>query len=129
MRNSALRRGREHLQLVREDGTYPHLVTAEDLRRRAAEPPSFVARTNRRAWRWAEIDEPLDRFAAEHGTALQPRGRPRADRRGQEHSAGHPLWMEGHLGVGKPARRDGVSLRWQREGGDTGYELAISQNP
>ena len=27
----------EHLQVVREDGTYPHLVTAEHLRRRAAE--------------------------------------------------------------------------------------------
>lgn len=26
----------EHLQIVREDGTYPHLVTAEDLHRRAA---------------------------------------------------------------------------------------------
>ena len=28
-----------------------------------------MARTNRRAWRWAEIDELLDRFAAEYGTA------------------------------------------------------------
>ena len=27
----------EHLQVVREDGTYPHLVTAEELRHRAAE--------------------------------------------------------------------------------------------
>ena len=26
----------EHLQVVREDGTYPHLVTAEELRHRAA---------------------------------------------------------------------------------------------
>ncbi len=28
-----------------------------------------MARTSRSAWRWAEIDEPLDRFAAEYGTA------------------------------------------------------------
>ena len=28
-----------------------------------------MARTNRSAWRWAEIHEPLDRFAAEYGTA------------------------------------------------------------
>ena len=27
----------EHLRVVREDGTYPHLMTVEDLRRRAAE--------------------------------------------------------------------------------------------
>ena len=27
----------EHLQVVREDGTYPNLVTTEDLHRRAAE--------------------------------------------------------------------------------------------